>query len=159
MSSTPPEVQPDEAAATPKTAEAEVQADRPLDPAKLLRMAALVREVLDEVRKMDPSPTSASQLAELYGRVKLQLTDALPEFLASELDAIQLDLPFRDDDITTDEVRMAYAGLIGWLGGLFQGLQASFQAHHQMQLARSQQGQQELAGQPDLIPQQKEGYL
>lgn len=159
MSSIPPNVQSNETAVTSTAAEEEEVANRPLDPAKLLRMASLVREVLDEVRKMEPSPTSASQLADLYGRVKVQLTDALPEFLASELDAMQLDLPFKDDDITTDEVRMAYAGLIGWLGGLFQGLQASFQAHQQMQLARAQQQGQQLAGQPDAIPQIKEGYL
>jgi hypothetical protein len=160
MSSTPPNVQSNETAIPQETAEAAVPADRPLDPPKLLRLAALVREVLDEVRKMEPSPTTATQLAELYGRVKTQLTDALPEFLASELDAIQLDLPFKDDDITTDEVRMAYAGLIGWLGGLFQGLQASFQAHQQMQLALAQQqAQQELSGPQDAVPRTKEGYL
>jgi hypothetical protein len=159
MNSIPPNVPSNETPVNVQAAEAEAAADRPLDPAKLLRMASLVREVLDEVRKMEPSPTSASQLADLYGRVTVQLTDALPEFLASELDAIQLDLPFKDDDITTDEVRMAYAGLIGWLGGLFQGLQASFQAHQQMQLARAQEQGPPLAGQPDAIPQRKEGYL
>jgi hypothetical protein len=160
MSSIPPQVQPDEVPASgSEAANAEGTAERPLDPPKLLRMAALVREVLDEVRKMEPSPTSAAQLADLYGRVKTQLTDALPEFLASELEAIQLDLPFKDDDITTDEVRMAYAGLIGWLGGLFQGLQASFQAHQQMQLAQMQQAQQELAGPTERMQRSKEGYL
>jgi hypothetical protein len=155
----PPQVQPEKTVVpAAQQTEAEVT-DRPLDPPKLLRMAALVREVLDEVRKMEPSPTTATQMAELYGRVKTQLTDALPEFLASELDAIQLDLPLRDDDITTDEVRMAYAGLIGWLGGLFQGLQASFQAHQQMQLAQMQQAQQELARQSEGVLPRKEGYL
>ena len=161
MSSIPPQEQrQDTSVATQVSAEEVKAADRPLDPAKHLRKAALVREVLDEVRKMEPSPTTAAQMAELYGRVKTQLTDALPEFLASELDAIQLDLPFKEGDLTTDEVRMAYAGLIGWLGGLFQGLQASFQAHHQMQLAQmQQQDQQELAGRPEQAGVRKEGYL
>ncbi|MDQ4144324.1 MAG: bacterial proteasome activator family protein [Actinomycetota bacterium] len=131
----------------------QVPADRPLDPAKVLRMASLVREVLDEVRKMSPSKETASHLAELYGRVKTQLSDAMPEFLASELDAIELDMPFKNG-ATTEDVRVAYSALMGWLGGLFQGLQASFQAHHQMQLARGQRPEV-----PDMIPTSKEGYL
>jgi len=101
--------------------------ERPLDPQKLLRLANLAREVLEETRRMDPQTSTTNDLASLYGRVQDQLKGALPERLADELDAMQLDLPFKDG-ASTEEVRMVYSGLIGWLGGLFQGLQASILA-------------------------------
>ena len=110
----------------------EIPEERPLDPTKLMRIAGTVREVLDEARRMQPTKEAAEELAALYGRVKKQLEDALPEFLVTELDAMELDLPFRDG-ATAEEVRMAYSGLIGWMGGLFQGLQASFQAQAAVQ--------------------------
>jgi len=93
----------------------------------LLRLANLAREVLEETRRMDPQTSTTNDLASLYRRVQDQLKGALPERLADELDAMQLDLPFKDG-ANTDEVRMVYSGLIGWLGGLFQGLQASILA-------------------------------
>ncbi|HEX2179343.1 MAG TPA: proteasome activator [Actinomycetota bacterium] len=108
----------------------EMPDERPLDPTKLMRIAGTVREVLEEARRMQPTKEAAAELAALYGRVKKQLEDALPEFLVTELDSMELDLPFRDG-ATAEEVRVAYSALIGWMGGLFQGLQASFQALEQ----------------------------
>lgn len=105
--------------------------ERPVDPTKLMRISSLVKEVLEEARRVPPTPEASTELAALFGRVKKQLEDALPQFLVTELDAIELDLPFADG-ATADEVRLAYSGLIGWLGGLFQGLQASFQAQAQL---------------------------
>lgn len=110
----------------------EMPDERPLDPTKLMRIAGTVREVLEEARRMQPTKEAAEELAALYGRVKNQLEDALPEFLVAELDAMELDLPFRDG-ATAEEVRVAYSALIGWMGGLFQGLQASFQAQAAVQ--------------------------
>ena len=102
--------------------------ERPLDPQKLLRLANLVREVLEEVRKTEPQEATVVELASLYQRVEKQLQEALPEELAKELEAINLDLPFKDK-ATGEEIRVVYSGLLGWLGGLFQGLQASAQAN------------------------------
>lgn len=101
--------------------------ERPLDPPKLVRLANLAREVLEEVRQMDPQDSTVQDLAGLYRRVEDQLMEALPESLASELDAMDLDLPF-EDGANHQEVRIAYSGLVGWLGGLFQGLHASLLA-------------------------------
>lgn len=115
----------------------EVPEERPLDPTKLMRIASMVREVLDEARRMQPTAAAAEELAGLYGRVKTQLEEALPEFLVAELDSLKLDLPFKDG-ATTEEVRMAYSALIGWMGGLFQGLQASFQAQAAVQQVERQ---------------------
>lgn len=117
----------------------EVPEERPLDPTKLMRIASMVREVAEEARRMQPTTEAAEELAALYGRVKRQLEDALPEFLVAELEALELDLPFRDG-ATAEEVRMAYSALIGWMGGLFQGLQASFQAQAAVQQVEHQGG-------------------
>jgi hypothetical protein len=128
---------------------------RPLDPTKLMRIAAMVREILDEARRREPTPDSANRLAELYKRVKLQLQEALPEFLADELDSMELDTPF-EDGATADEVRVAYSGLMGWLTGLFQGLQASFQAQAQLHMNEPPALSEASA---QIVPGKKEGYL
>ena len=116
--------------------------DRPLDPEKLLRLAGLVKAVLEELRQMDPRETgeqTAEELAALYQRVSSQVAEGLPNTLRSELEAMDLGVPFKDG-ATGQEVRLAYAGLIGWLSGLFQGLQAAMQ-YQQMQANLSlQQG-------------------
>lgn len=116
---------PDEGATSEQSHEGAGQ-DRPLDPEKLLRIASLAREVLEECRKMDPDEHTAAELAALHNRVTAQLYEALPQHLIDELEAIDIDLPFHDGP-TAPEVRIAYSGLIGWLGGLFQGLQAAMQ--------------------------------
>ena len=140
----------------PTAVAAEPVAERPLDPTKLMRIAAMVREILDEARRREPTPDSANQLADLYKRVKVQLHEALPEFLADELEAMQLDTPF-EDGATADEVRVAYSGLMGWLTGLFQGLQASFQAQAQLHMNESPPELSEASAHSR--PGKKEGYL
>ena len=75
---------------------------------------------------MDPDQHTTDELAELHERVMAQIGEAVPDELRRELDAMALDRPFRDG-ATSQEVRVAYAGLIGWLSGLFQGLQAAIQ--------------------------------
>jgi hypothetical protein len=112
--------------------------DRPLDPEKLLRLAGLVKGVLEELRQMDPNEQTAEELAALYQRVSVQIAQGLPNSLRQELDAMNLGLPF-GDGATPQEVRLAYAGLIGWLGGMFQGLQAAMQ-YQQMQQSLALQG-------------------
>lgn len=133
--------------------------ERPIDPTKLMRIASLVREVLEEARRMPATQEAATELAGLYGRVKKQLEDALPEFLVEELEGMELDLPFQDG-ATADEVRVAYSGLIGWLGGLFQGLQASFQAQSAIsQLEQAESGERSEKPFPGAVRPKKEGYL
>jgi hypothetical protein len=120
--------------------------DRPLDPEKLLRLAGLVRAVLDEVRQMDPDQTTAAELAGLHRRVTSQVADALPNALREELAAIDLGYPSTTGEApetgpapTGQEARVAYAALIGWLSGLFQGLQAAMQYQQLQGLAALQE--------------------
>ncbi|MEX2586845.1 MAG: proteasome activator [Actinomycetota bacterium] len=153
------EQEPTENEEATQDAETDPLAERPIDPTKLMRIASLVREVLEEARRMPATQEAATELAELYGRVKKQLEDALPEFLVEELDQMELDLPFRDG-ATADEVRVAYSGLIGWLGGLFQGLQASFQAQSAIsQLEHSEAGEHPEKPFQGGVRHKKEGYL
>jgi hypothetical protein len=113
--------------------------DRPLDPEKLLRLAGLVKAVLEELRQMDPNEHTADELAALYQRVSTEIAEGLPNTLRRELDAMDLGLPFKDG-ATPQEVRLAYAGLIGWLSGLFQGLQAAMQYQQLQSNLALQQG-------------------
>jgi hypothetical protein len=123
----------------PREASGPSEDDRPLDPEKLLRLAGLVKAVLEELRQMDPNQQTAEELAALYERVSSQIAEGLPNTLRRELDSMDLGLPFKDG-ATGQEVRLAYAGLIGWLSGLFQGLQAAMQ-YQQMQASLAlQQG-------------------
>lgn len=135
--------------------ETDTTPDRPIDPQKLLRIASLAREVLEEARKMGPESSTAPGLASLYGRVQGQLAEALPKELFDELEAIDLDMTF-DDGATGDDVRVAYSGLIGWLGGLFQGLQASVQMQTLVQLEKGAEGEED---EDASKPEKKEGYL
>jgi hypothetical protein len=113
--------------------------DRPLDAEKLLRLTSLAGQVLEEARRMDVTDEgTARELAALHGRVTAQLYEALPNALVEELKAIDLEQPFVDS-ATGHEVRIAYAGLIGWLGGLLQGLQAAMQMAHMQQLQQARQ--------------------
>ena len=76
------------------------------------------------------------------------MVQGLPNTLRRELDAMDLGLPFKDG-ATPQEVRLAYAGLIGWLSGLFQGLQAAMQYQQMQQNLSLQQGGMGLSSQQD----------
>ena len=135
------------------------QDDRPLDPEKLLRLAGLVKGVLEELRQIDPRETgehTAEELAALYQRVSSQVAEGLPNSLRKELEAMDLGLPFKDG-ATSQEVRLAYAGLIGWLSGLFQGLQAAMQYQQMQTNLALQQGGDRFPSQPDRSPQDAVG--
>lgn len=111
--------------------------DRPLDAEKLLRIASLAGQVLEEARRMEiTNEDTAKKLAALHTRVTDQLYEALPNVLADELRAMDLQQPFADG-ATGQDVRIAYSALIGWLGGLLQGLQAAMQMAHMQQLQQA----------------------
>lgn len=141
-----------QAGAAPVGHDAQPEQDRPLDPEKLLRLAGLVKGVLEEVRQMDPDQPTSQELAGLYERVLAQVAEGLPGMLRQELDAMDLGVPLRDG-ATGQEVRIAYAGLIGWLSGMFQGLQAAMQYQQlQGQLALQQGVMPGQVASPDPAP-------
>ena len=102
-------------------------------PGKLLRIAMMVREMLEEVRRAPLDEHAREHLADIHARVVKELKGALSGPLAEELDRITL--PFGEDEIPSEaELRIAHAQLLGWLEGLFQGIQAAI-ASQQMQMA------------------------
>ena len=108
------------------------------EPAKVMRIGSMVKQLLEEVRSAPLDEASRERLAEVYERSVTELSDALSPDLQDELR--MLALPFDADGIPTDaELRIAQAQLVGWLEGLFHGIQATLFAQ---QLAARQQLEQ-----------------
>src|SRR6266550_4955075 len=104
------------------------------EPAKLLRIASMVRELLEETRQTSLDEPGRKRLAEIYGRSVGELAGILSEDLREELASLA---PPIDDGVPTEsELRVAQAQLVGWLEGLFHGIQAAMFA--QQAAARAQ---------------------
>jgi hypothetical protein len=104
-------------------------------PAKVMRIGSMIKQLLDEVHSMNLDAPSRERLAEIYERSIVELTEALSPELADELRLIAL--PVRDGVVPSEaEIRVAKAQLVGWLEGLFHGIQATLFAQ---QIAARQQ--------------------
>jgi hypothetical protein len=104
------------------------------EPAKVMRIGSMVKQLLEEVRNSQLDVGSRERLAEIYERSVVELADALSPDLQQELR--MLALPFSDGIPSEGELRIAQAQLVGWLEGLFHGIQASLFAQ---QMAARQQ--------------------
>lgn len=108
------------------------------EPAKVMRIGSMVRQLLEEVRGTQLDEASRERLAEIYERSLVEISTALSPDLAEELHVLAL--PFKDGEVPSDgELRVAKAQLVGWLEGLFHGIQATLFAQ---QLAARQQIEQ-----------------
>ncbi|PYN83266.1 MAG: DUF2587 domain-containing protein [Candidatus Rokuibacteriota bacterium] len=96
-------------------------------PAKLLRIAAMIRELLEEVRKSSPDEPGRKRLSAIYDKALAMLKEGLSEDLQKELETLTLPL---DGSSSESEIRLAQAQLVGWLEGLFHGIQAALWAQH-----------------------------
>jgi len=92
-------------------------------PAKVMRIGSMIKQLLDEVEKAPLDAASRSRMKEIYERSVRELSDGLSPELVAELD--RLALPFETDEPTDSELRIAQAQLVGWLEGLFHGIQAA----------------------------------
>lgn len=109
-------------------------------PTKLIRIASMTRATLDEVRQAPLDEAGRSRLLEIYRRSIDELKEALSPDLREELDEIFQ--PLTSEVPSESELRIAQAQLVGWLEGLFHGIQASLwsqQAAAQAQLAEVRQ--------------------
>jgi hypothetical protein len=113
------------------------------EPDKLVRITSMVRELLEETRQAPPDEQGRIRLREIYERSLAELKEALPEELAEELESMA---PPIEGVPTESEIRVAQAQLVGWLEGLFHGIQAAVWAQ-QMQ-ARAQLEQLRRRGLP-----------
>jgi Protein of unknown function (DUF2587) len=107
-------------------------------PAKIMRIGTMVKQLLDEVRSAPLDDAARGRLAEVHERSLRELEDGLAPDLVEELHRITL--PFSDEGQPSDaELRIAQAQLVGWLEGLFHGLQTALVAQQmstQVQLAQ-----------------------
>ena len=120
-------------------------------PAKVMRVGNMIRQLLEEVRAAPLDEKSRARLKEIHASSIKDLEDGLAPELIDELE--RLSLPFADDEIPSEaELRIAQAQLVGWLEGLFHGIQTTLFA--QQMAARAQLEQMRRALPPGMMPPQ-----
>jgi proteasome activator-like protein len=120
-------------------------------PAKVMRIGSMIRQLLEEVRAAPLDEKSRVRLKEIHESSIKELEDGLAPELVAELE--RLSLPFADDDVPSEaELRIAQAQLVGWLEGLFHGIQTTLFA--QQMAARAQLEQMRRALPPGMLSQQ-----
>ena len=104
-------------------------------PAKVMRIGTMIKQLLEEVRAAPLDDASRNRLRDIHRSSISELEEGLAPELREELE--RLTLPFSEDSIPTDaELRIAQAQLVGWLEGLFHGIQTALFA--QQMAARAQ---------------------
>jgi len=139
---------------------AETSRERPVtemieQPAKVMRVGNMIRQLLEEVRVAPLDEKSRARLKEIHASSIKELEDGLAPELVDELE--RLSLPFADDEVPSEaELRIAQAQLVGWLEGLFHGIQTTLFAQQMAARAQLEQMRRALpAGMGQ--PQQPEG--
>jgi hypothetical protein len=93
-------------------------------PAKVMRIGTMIKQLLEEVRAAPLDEASRNRLRQIHQRSILELEDGLAPELRDELE--RLSLPFTEDSTPSEaELRIAQAQLVGWLEGLFHGIQTA----------------------------------
>ena len=120
-------------------------------PAKVMRVGNMIRQLLEEVRAAPLDEKSRVRLKEIHASSIKELEDGLAPELIDELE--RLSLPFAEDEVPSEaELRIAQAQLVGWLEGLFHGIQTTLFA--QQMAARAQLEQMRRALPPGMGPGQ-----
>jgi hypothetical protein len=110
-------------------------ADMVEQPAKVMRIGTMIKQLLEEVRAAPLDEASRARLKEIHQSSIKELSSGLAPELRDEL--ARLSLPFSEDSVPSDaELRVAQAQLVGWLEGLFHGIQTALFA--QQMAARAQ---------------------
>jgi hypothetical protein len=137
---------------------AEVVSEMVSEPAKVMRIGSMVKQLLDEVRAAPLDEASRERLAEIYQRSIVELSMSLSSDLQEELH--MLALPFREGVVPSDaELRIAQAQLVGWLEGLFHGIQATLFAQQLAARQQLEQMRQLPPGAPGAGPDRPGTYL
>ncbi|TSE00704.1 bacterial proteasome activator family protein [Skermania sp. ID1734] len=122
-------------AETPDDNDQESVTDMVEQPAKVMRIGTMIKQLLEEVRAAPLDDASRNRLKEIHRSSIRELEDGLAPELRDELE--RLTLPFTEDTTPSDaELRIAQAQLVGWLEGLFHGIQTALFA--QQMAARAQ---------------------
>lgn len=113
-------------------------------PAKVMRIASMARTLLEEVRQAPLDDASRSRMRDIYETSIKELAEVLSTDLKDEL--MSLSLPFEQKTPTDAELRIAHAQLVGWLEGLFHGIQAMLFAQQMENRARLEEMRKSLPG-------------
>ncbi len=125
-------------------------------PAKVMRIGSMIRQLLEEVRSAPLDEKSRARLREIHESSIKELEDGLAPELVNELE--RLSLPFAENEVPSEaELRVAQAQLVGWLEGLFHGIQTTLFA--QQMAARAQLEQMRRALPPGASPQMMPGTV
>jgi hypothetical protein len=127
-------------------------------PAKVMRIGSMIKQLLEEVRAAPLDDASRMRLREIHESSIKELSSGLAPELRDEL--ARLSLPFTGDDIPSDaELRIAQAQLVGWLEGLFHGIQATLFAQQMAARAQLEEMRQRALPPGSGQPQQPGLYL
>ncbi|WP_130288159.1 bacterial proteasome activator family protein [Pseudonocardia sediminis] len=122
-------------------------------PAKVMRIGTMIKQLLEEVRAAPLDEASRERLREIHENSVKELEEGLAPELREELQ--RLSLPFTADSVPSEgELRIAQAQLVGWLEGLFHGIQTALFAQQMAARAQLEQMRRGLppgagGGQPD----------
>src|SRR4029453_18631395 len=113
-------------------------------PAKVMRIGSMIKQLLEEVKAAPLDERARQRLTEIHRRSIVELESGPDPELIAELD--RLSLPFEEGNTPSEaELRMAQAQLVGWLEGLFHGIQATLVAQ---QMAARMQLEEMPSGRP-----------
>lgn len=127
-----PEARPHEAQV--RSEEAQETTESVERPAKVMRIGSMIRQLLEEARQAPLDEAGRARLAEIYDTSRRELQDGLSSELVDELRRIAP--PFNPGSVPSEsELRVAQAQLVGWLEGLFAGIQATMYAQQMAQRA------------------------
>jgi Protein of unknown function (DUF2587) len=118
-------------------------------PAKVMRIGSMIRQLLEEVKAAPLDEASRARLKNIHASSIKELEDGLAPELIEELE--RLSLPFTEGEVPSEsELRIAQAQLVGWLEGLFHGIQTTLFA--QQMAARAQLEQMRRALPAGMMP-------
>lgn len=126
MSEKDPQVIAPDGMPVPAKAKGSALTDLIEQPAKVMRIGGMIRQLLEEVKAAPLDEASRARLREIYDQSIRELEDGLAPELVEELE--RLSLPFDSATPSESELRIAQAQLVGWLEGLFHGIQAALYA-------------------------------
>ena len=116
-------------------------------PAKVMRIGSMIKQLLEEVRSAPLDEAGRARLAEIHERSLAELEKGLAPELVEELRSMAL--PFEEGSTPSDaELRIAQAQLVGWLEGLFHGIQTVLFAQQMAARAQLEQMRRALPGMP-----------
>ncbi|MDQ6838009.1 MAG: bacterial proteasome activator family protein [Actinomycetota bacterium] len=117
-------------------------------PGKVMRIGSMIKQLLEEVRQAPLDEASRNRLREIYDTSIVELADGLSPDLRDELG--RMASPFKEDEVPSEgELRVVQAQLVGWLEGLFHGIQATLFAQQMAARAQLDQMRQRSLPAPD----------